>query len=114
MAELKACCAGTIAAAVPDAVILPGRAPHILSLSLPGCRSEVLLNALDAQGICVSKSSACKRGKRSHVLEAMSLPNKVIDGAIRVSFSRYTTRAECETFCAELLTAAETLFPRSK
>jgi cysteine sulfinate desulfinase/cysteine desulfurase-like protein len=44
----------------------------------------------------------------------MGLPDKVIDGAVRVSFSRYTTREECETFCAELLRAAETLFPRGK
>ena len=114
MGALKRYCMETICAAEPDAVIVPGQAPHILSLSLPGCRSEVLLNALDAQGICVSKSSACKRGRRSHVLEAMGLPDKVIDGAVRVSFSRYTTRQECETFCAELLQAAETLFPRGK
>ena len=114
MARLKAFCAGTIAAKEPEAVIIPGQAPHILSVSLPGCRSEVLLNALDSQGICVSKSSACKRGRRSHVLEAMGLPDRVIDGAVRVSLSRYTTREECEAFCAALLQARETLFPRRK
>ena len=112
MGELKRLCAETIRAAEPEAVIVPGQAPHILSLSLPGCRSEVLLNALDAEGICVSKSSACKRGKRSHVLEAMGLPDRVIDGAIRVSFSRYTTRAECEALCEALIRAKRTLFPR--
>ncbi len=112
MGALKRYCIETICAAEPDAVIVPGQAPHILSLSLPGCRSEVLLNALDAEGICVSKSSACKRGKRSHVLEAMGLPDRVIDGAIRVSFSRYTTRSECEAFCEALIRARRTLFPR--
>ena len=98
------------AAAEPGAVILRGGAPHVLSLSLPGCRSEVLLNYLDARGIRVSKSSACKRGKRSHVLEAMGLPDRVIDGAIRVSFSRYNTMDECRLFCEELLRGKAELF----
>ena len=112
MAALKAECARTISESEPDAVIIPGQAPHILSLSLPGCRSEVLLNALDAEGICVSKSSACKRGRRSHVLEAMGLPDRVIDAAVRVSFSRYTTPEECRQFCEALLRARRSLFPR--
>ena len=110
IAAMKAFCADTIAAGAPEAVILRGGAPHVLSLSLPGCRSEVLLNALDARGIRVSKSSACKRGKRSHVLEAMGLPDRVIDAAIRVSFSRYNTMEECAVFCAELLRAKAELF----
>ncbi len=112
IASMKAFCAGTITAAAPEAVILTGGAPHVLSVSLPGCRSEVLLNALDAQGICVSKSSACKRGKRSHVLEAMGLPDRVIDGAIRISFSRYNTMEECRIFCDALLKAKRELFER--
>ena len=110
IAALKRFCADTVAAAEPGAVILRGGAPHVLSLSLPGCRSEVLLNYLDARGIRVSKSSACKRGKRSHVLEAMGLPDRVIDGAIRVSFSRYNTMDECRLFCEELLRGKAELF----
>ena len=86
-------------------------APHILSLSLPGYRSEVLMNFLDSRGICVSRSSACKQGRRSHVLEAMGLPAKVIDGAIRVSFSRFTTEEEVLAFCDALTEAKTSLFP---
>jgi cysteine desulfurase len=71
----------------PEIIFLCDGAAHILSLSLPGYRSEVLMNFLDANGIFVSKSSACKRGGRSHVLEAMGLPVQVIDGAVRVSLS---------------------------
>ena len=111
MAALRETCIGEITAALPDAVVLGGGAPHILSIALPGCRSEVLLNALDARGICISKSSACKRGKRSHVLEAMGVPDRIIDGALRISFSRYTTREECEIFCRELIEVKNTLFP---
>lgn len=91
-------------------VISAGGAPHILSISLPGYKSEVLMNYLDAAGICVSKSSACKKGGRSHVLEAMKLPNDVIDGAIRVSFSRENTQEECLYFVSKLKEAAATLY----
>ena len=85
--------------------IIGGGAPHILSISLPGWRSEVLMNALEADGIYVSKSSACKKGGRSHVLEAMGLSAPVIDGALRVSFSRFTTVEEVDAFCAALTAA---------
>ena len=111
MAALREYCIQTLTAALPETTVLGGGAPHILSLSLPGCRSEVLLNALDAEGICVSKSSACKRGRRSHVLEAMGIPDRVIDAAVRVSFSRYTTREECEAFCSALIRARRAFFP---
>jgi len=96
--------------ALPQAVIIgAGDAPHILSLSLPGYRSEVLMSFLDAQGVCVSRSSACRKGARSHVLEAMNLPGEVIDGAIRLSFSRYSTAEEAEYFVKALLQAAARL-----
>ena len=84
-------------------------APHILSISLPGYKSEVLMNLLDAKGICVSKSSACKKGARSHVLEAMGESAETIDGAIRISLSRYSTMDEADIFIRELKAAAETL-----
>ena len=95
---------------LPEVQVIGGGAPHILSLSLPGYRSEVLMNFLDQRGICVSRSSACKQGRRSHVLEAMGLEPKVIDGALRVSFSRYTTPEEVDALCDGLLEASRSLF----
>ena len=93
---------------IPDAVFIgSGDAPHIISMSLPGYKSEVLMNYLDREGICVSKSSACKKGKRSHVLEAMGLPNRVTDGAIRISFSKFSTIEECDYFINHLKAASE-------
>ena len=83
----------------PPLVVIGGGAPHLLCVSLPGWRSEVLLNFLDARGVSISKGSACKRGARSHVLEAMGLDARVIDGAVRVSFSRLTTQEEADYFC---------------
>ena len=76
--------------------------PNILSISLPGYKSEVLMTFLDAEGICVAKSAACKKGGRSRVLEAMKLKNEVIDGAIRVSFSKDSTVAEIRFFAEKL------------
>ena len=92
-----------------ELVVIGGGAPHLLNIALPGYRSEVLLNALDARGVSVSKGSACKRGARSHVLEAMGLPARVIDGAIRVSFCRLTTEEEADYFCDCLLETWQSL-----
>ena len=96
MAQLRQYAAGRIVAEMPEAVIIGGGAPHILSVSLPGWRSEVLMNFLEARSVFVSRSSACKKGGRSHVLEAMGLPAEVIDGAVRISLSRYTTKDELD------------------
>ncbi len=68
---------------------------YILNLSFEGVRSEVMLNALDSKGICVSSASACAGGKhKSYVLAAMKA--KFADNAIRFSFSRYTTEEEID------------------
>jgi len=112
IAKLRESAASAICAEMPEAVIIGGGAPHILSVSLPGWRSEVLMNFLEAEGIYVSRSSACKKGGRSHVLEAMHLPAQVIDGAIRISFSRYNTEDDVLALCASLKCAHDTLAHR--
>ena len=86
-------------------------APHICSLSFPGARAEPLMNELDRKGICVSRGSACARGRRSHVLEAMGLPAKVIDGALRISFGPENTSDEVREACACLREAVARYFP---
>ena len=112
MAQLRQYAAGRIVAELPEAVIIGGGAPHILSVSLPGWRSEVLMNFLEARSVFVSRSSACKKGGRSHVLEAMGLPAEVIDGAVRISLSRYTTKDELDELCSALKDAHDTLAHR--
>ena len=112
MAQLRQYAAGRIVAEMPEAVIIGGGAPHILSVSLPGWRSEVLMNFLEARSVFVSRSSACKKGGRSHVLEAMGLPAEVIDGAVRISLSRYTTKDELDELCSALKDARDTLAHR--
>jgi len=98
--------------ALPCVRFLPRGAPHIVSLSLPGAKSEVLMNFLDSQDIYLSHASACKRGGRSHVLSAMKLPPDVIDGTLRVSFSRDTSIADLDALITALTSACNTLFPR--
>lgn len=112
MAQLRQYAAGRIVAEMPEAVVIGGGAPHILSVSLPGWRSEVLMNFLEARSVFVSRSSACKKGGRSHVLEAMGLPAEVIDGAVRISLSRYTTKDELDELCSALKDAHDTLAHR--
>ena len=111
MTQLRDHIRSTLSAELADVQFIGGGAPHILSLSLPGYRSEVLMNYLEAQNIYTSKSSACKKGGRSHVLEAMGLPARVIDGALRISFSRYTTLEETDMLCQTLIRAHDSLFP---
>ena len=95
---------------VPETIIIgDGGSPFLLSLSVPGYKSEVMMSFLDGEGICVSTGAACKKGSRSRVLEAMRLRNDVIDGALRVSFSRDNTQDEAERFVQSLKRAAASI-----
>ncbi|MCG0277415.1 MAG: cysteine desulfurase [Thermanaeromonas sp.] len=73
-------------------------APHILNISFPGVKAEVLVHMLEEKGIYVSTSSAChsRRQEASHVLKALGLPSSHLEGAIRISLSRLTTEEEIE------------------
>ena len=112
MAELRRLAMQTLSAGIPEIRFVETAAPHILSLSMPGWRSEVLMNFLEAREIYVSKSSACKKGGRSHVLEAIGLDARTIDGAIRVGLSRYTTEEDIAALCLGLIDASRTLAHR--
>ena len=109
MAALKRAAMERIGREIPEARFVDSAAPHILSLSLPGWRSEVLMNFMEAREIYVSKSSACKKGGRSHVLEAIGLDARTIDGAIRVGLSRFTTADDIAALCGALKDAHDTL-----
>ena len=71
-------------------------APHILSLSIPGVPTQNTINILQDAGICVSAGSACAKGHRSHVLEAMKLKPEVMDGSFRVSLCKDSTSEELD------------------
>ena len=112
MAALKVETLERLRAAIPELRWIDSAAPHILSISLPGWRSEVLMNFLEAREIYVSRSSACKKGARSHVLEAVGLDARTIDGALRIGFSRFNTEDDVEALCTALKDARDSLAHR--
>ncbi|MCD8078274.1 MAG: cysteine desulfurase [Lachnospiraceae bacterium] len=86
-------------------------APQVVSASFAGIRSEVLLHALEAEGIYVSAGSACaSNGPRhaSETLTAIHLDKKLLDSTIRFSLSTFTTPEEIE----ETLTVLGGLLPQ--
>lgn len=109
MAYLRQLAVEELSRDLPELRVIGGGAPHILSISLPGWRSEVLMNYMEAREIYVSKSSACKKGGRSHVLEAMGLEPRVIDGAIRIGLSRFNTEEDIYALCQTLREARSNL-----
>ena len=73
-------------------------APHIISVSFKGVRSEVLLHALEERGIYVSAGSACSshHPQPSKALIAIDIPKDLIDSTLRFSLSEMTTREELD------------------
>ena len=71
-------------------------APHVVSVSIRGVRSEVLLHALEDKGIYVSAGSACsaRKPQPSATLRAMGIPQDLLGSTIRFSFSVFTTMEE--------------------
>ena len=84
---------------IPDAKQNGQNAPRLantLNVSLLGLDSEMLLIALDLEGVCASSGSACMVGSvvASHVLLAMGLPIKYARSAVRFSLGKWTTTDE--------------------
>lgn len=73
-------------------------APHVVSVSIQGVRSEVMLHALEDKGIYVSAGSACSSNKPSvsATLKAIGVEKQYLDATLRFSFSLYTTEAEID------------------
>lgn len=82
-------------------------AASVLNVSFLGCRGEVLLHTLEQDQIYVSTGSACSSNKkgRSHVLAAMGLSDKEIEGAIRFSFNEFNTAEEMDYVIDRVKTA---------
>lgn len=88
---------------------IPGGSPYILNLSAGRVRAETMLHFLADQGIYISSGSACGRGKPSHVLTAMHVPEHDILSALRVSFSLENTLEDIEALAAALEAGLQTL-----
>ena len=73
-------------------------APHIVNISFPGVRGEVMLHALESEGVYASTGSACssKKLKVSGVLTAMGIAPARAEWALRFSLSPHTTIEEID------------------
>jgi cysteine desulfurase len=105
-------CARLVAAvemAVPDAIVTGAgaKAAGFASFALPGVRSDVLLAALDMDGVEASAGSACASGAPlpSHVLRAMGYPDDLAAGALRCTTGRSTTAADVDAAAAVIAAA---------
>ena len=79
-------------------------APHIVNLSFPGVRGEVMLHALESEGVYASTGSACssKKLKVSGVLTAMGVAPARAEWALRFSLSPHTTMEEIDDAAQKL------------
>jgi cysteine desulfurase len=98
----------------PDAVIngLPAaRLPQTLNIAFPGVNRQALVMALDMAGVACSTGSACASGSSepSPVLQAMSVPNDVLEGSIRLSLSAATTETELDEAARRILNVLNNL-----
>lgn len=83
--------------------------PSVLNISFLGTRAEVLLHTLEQDEIYVSTGSACSSNKKgqSHVLKAMGLSDREIEGTLRFSFGRYNSVGEMDEVVDKVKKAVE-------
>lgn len=79
-------------------------APHILNVSFPGVRGEVLLHALEQREIYVSTGSACSAHKKGNnrVLAAAGVRGARQEGALRLSLCPFNTLEEMDRAAEEI------------
>lgn len=87
-----------------------GFLPHIISIAVPGIRSEIMLRFLSERGSYVSAGSACSsKSADNRVLSAYGLENYVSDSTLRISFSKYNTKEQIDKFVLNLNEGIRTL-----
>ena len=85
--------------------------PNTINLTFPGCTSDMLVMALDMQGIMVSAGSACASGsvKYSHVLLSMGRSKEEASSSLRFSFGLGNQLSQIETLVQKLSEVIEVL-----
>lgn len=76
--------------------------PYILNFSFQGYLSEHILDYCSLHDIYLSASSACTKGRKSHVLKAAGFDKGQIDGALRIGLSIYNTKEDIDLFISIL------------
>ena len=86
-------------------------APHILNFSVPGIKTEVLIHALEEDGIYVSTTSACssKRKTVSDTILMMTNDEGLASSSIRISLSYENTMKEAKEFLETIRTTLKKL-----
>ena len=90
-------------------IALEETAPHIVSASFAGIKSEVMLHALAQEGVYVSSGSACSSNhpELSGTLSAIGVDERLLDSTLRFSFSVLSTPEEVDY----ALTAVDKVLP---
>jgi cysteine desulfurase len=94
-----------IRAAVPDVHVngsMEHRLPQNLNIAFAGVEAESLLLGLG--DVAVSPGAACASGSAelSHVLKALSIPDRFAHSSIRFGIGRFTTEAEIDYVVSKL------------
>ncbi len=89
---------------IKDAVMnLPGvKVPHIINVSFPGVRAEVLVRALGERGIYIGTGAACSRGKISRVLLESGISRDAAESSVRISLSADNSKEDIDVCLGEL------------
>lgn len=104
----------TVLATISEATVNGAGAPrtsNTTSMSFANAEGETLTIALDLKGFAVSTGAACSSGsvEPSHVLQAMGLGTRRVQGSIRVSLGKSTTQEEIDSFVEALRSAVESV-----
>lgn len=71
-----------------------GAVPYVLNISVLPYTTEELLHEFRMRGIYLSGSSACEKGAKSHVIQAMGIGGQRADSVIRIGLGKKNTREE--------------------
>ncbi|WP_019422475.1 cysteine desulfurase family protein [Paenibacillus sp. OSY-SE] len=95
---------------------IPLAAPHIINISFPGMKSEVVVHALEERGIIVSTQSACssKMHKPSRVLLAMTQDTSRASSGIRISLDASCSERDIARLTEAFTEVTEQLRPLMK
>lgn len=84
-------------------------APHIVNVSFPGVRAEVLVRVMGEKGVYIGTGAACSRGKLSRVLLESGLDRQLAESAVRISMSTLNTESDIDICAQELKQAVDKL-----
>ena len=87
----------------------PDASPYIINFAVEGIKSETMLHYLESKDIFVSSGSACSKGKKSEVLKAFNVNEKLLDFSIRISFSDKNTKKEIDALIEAIADGQATL-----